>query len=327
MDKTISVGMTTYNSEKYIERQLISIINQSILPDEIVIVDDCSNDNTVSIINKLIKNCKQNIIIKLIVNKSNLGFVRNFEKCFLACTGDIIFSCDADDIWHKDKIESILRYFQNDDVAMVYHDAYVIDENEKIILESLYKDYFPLSYCKNKDEFIERCLKKGGFPFGMTIAFKKKILENIVPFPFSHDEWISHCAPMYGNVIYVEKKLVDYRRHGNNLSGENNLKENKYKKIKRKIVSSTKEAWFTYPIYQYEGYVRYLNLFGDKLSNENLTFLKNEIHFKKYCIDIVNANKIKSILLLFKCYKSGMYRMFRGNANSFFIDLIYILIK
>lgn len=83
MDKRISVGMTTYNSERYIESQFMSIINQSILPDEIVIVDDCSNDNTVSIINELIKNCKQNIIIKLIVNKSNLGFVRNFEKCFL----------------------------------------------------------------------------------------------------------------------------------------------------------------------------------------------------------------------------------------------------
>lgn len=44
----------------------------------------------------------------------------------------------------------------------------------KIIFESLYEDYFPLSYCKNKDEFIERCLKKGGFPFGMTITFKKR---------------------------------------------------------------------------------------------------------------------------------------------------------
>lgn len=323
-DLSISVGMTTFNSARFIKKQLMSIIEQSRPPDEIVIVDDCSEDDTVEILNEVIKSCK-NIKVKLIVNESNIGFVKNFEKCFLSCSGDIIFSSDADDIWDKNKIQVISKYFQNKDVSMVYHDAYVIDENENIIMKSLYMNYYPLIY-KNGDEFIERCIKKGGHPFGMTIAFRKICLDFIAPFPFAHDEWISLCMPVFGNVIYVNDKLTYYRRHGNNLSGDNNLNKSKIKKLITKIKKSSKEQWYIYPSYQYEGYCRYLKLFENKLSKNNILLLKNEIKFKRYCIDIINSNRLRGVILLLKCYKSNTYKIFRGNIKMLIIDLIYIFL-
>ena len=88
----ISVGICTYNGEKYIREQLESIINQSIKPDEIIISDDASEDNTIQIIESILSESD----ISYIINKNDVrqGLHSNFTKCFELCTGDVIFSCD-----------------------------------------------------------------------------------------------------------------------------------------------------------------------------------------------------------------------------------------
>ena len=71
----ISVAMTTYNGARYIKEQLDSILNQSVPVDEIVIMDDCSTDETVEIIKSY-----QDRRINLTVNSTNQGYIRNFIK-------------------------------------------------------------------------------------------------------------------------------------------------------------------------------------------------------------------------------------------------------
>ena len=93
----LSVAMCTYNGEKYIREQLMSIRNQTLRIDEIVICDDCSEDDTVEIIENLIR--QYDLPVRLHVNTWNHGYRKNFEQAICRCSGDIIFLSDQDDIW------------------------------------------------------------------------------------------------------------------------------------------------------------------------------------------------------------------------------------
>lgn len=85
----ISVAMTTY-SKRFLKEQLDSIFHQTRLPDELVIFDDASPDDTYQMVQELIKNAPEQIEIRVQKNAENVGFVKNFEQAFCACTGDII---------------------------------------------------------------------------------------------------------------------------------------------------------------------------------------------------------------------------------------------
>ena len=85
----ISVAMTSYNGEKYIEEQIESILNQTVKIDEIIIVDDGSIDGTIDLIKKY--------DVTLVQNEKNIGYKENFKKAMSLCHGDIIFLCDQDD--------------------------------------------------------------------------------------------------------------------------------------------------------------------------------------------------------------------------------------
>lgn len=131
----ISVAMCTYNGEKYIREQLESIINQSMLPDEIVICDDCSKDTTLEILKDTLNS--YNGIVQLVSNKHNLGYRKNFEKAISLCHGDIIFLSDQDDVWNKDKIEIIKTEIEKDkNILLAFHDVEIVDENLCLINKS-----------------------------------------------------------------------------------------------------------------------------------------------------------------------------------------------
>ena len=123
----ISVVITTYNGEPYLTEQLESIRKQTLQPDEVLIFDDCSNNKTVSLIENFISTYNLDTW-KLYINKSNIGWKRNFINGFDKAAGDLIFPCDQDDIWELDKVESMAR---------------IMDENEKIfLLASNYKPFY-----------------------------------------------------------------------------------------------------------------------------------------------------------------------------------------
>ena len=109
----ISIAMATYNGEKYVEKQMLSLVEQSRPADEVIIVDDCSKDNTSEIVKKFIK--ERNLSNwKFVVGEENVGYKRNFYNAVSLTTGDIIFLCDQDDIWCKDKLEIMEKVFEKE---------------------------------------------------------------------------------------------------------------------------------------------------------------------------------------------------------------------
>ena len=127
-----SVVMSTYNGEEYIIEQLDSLRNQSRPADEVLIADDCSTDNTVDIVRNYIK--KNNLTTwKLVVNKQNKGWRRNFMEAMWSTSGDLVFPCDQDDIWRLDKIEIMTKLMgDNSQIQLLTSNYCEFFENGKV---------------------------------------------------------------------------------------------------------------------------------------------------------------------------------------------------
>lgn len=206
MTKYITVCIATYNGEKYIEKQLDSILTQLSEQDEVIISDDSSTDNTIKII-KLLNDDR----IKIFENQKFRSPIYNFENALKYASGNVIVLSDQDDIWKSNKIETIKKYMQ--DANLVLSDADIIDENSNVLQESFYK----LNGSKNG--LIKNIVKNSYL--GCTMAFDRKILEKSLPFPKDlpmHDWWIGLIGEMYGKTYFINDKLISYRRHGNNAS-------------------------------------------------------------------------------------------------------------
>lgn len=130
---TISVALCTYNGARFIRKQIESILNQTNRVDEIVICDDGSTDETLSIVNSLCKGF--DVSVRIYQNESNLGVCANFQKAVDLCEGEIIFLSDQDDVWHLDKVDAVVKYFnKHPDKQVVFTDATLIDETDEIVV-------------------------------------------------------------------------------------------------------------------------------------------------------------------------------------------------
>src|SRR5215510_13144854 len=98
----ISIAMCTHNGAPYLAEQLNSILAQTRLPDEVVVCDDCSSDNSRAILESFAS--KAPFLVSLQFNEQRLGSTKNFEKTIELCQGDVIALCDQDDVWSIEKL-------------------------------------------------------------------------------------------------------------------------------------------------------------------------------------------------------------------------------
>lgn len=219
----ISVVMATYNGEKYLKEQLDSILQQTISPKEILIVDDGSTDHTVEII----KSYAHDDRIRLLINETNIGYIKSFEKGMLNATCSLVALSDQDDIWLPYKLETLLSHMQNN--IAVYSDSVLIDEKG----ESLHKN---MSDIKNQLTY-DNCLMYaiGAWASGHAMLFRKELIEKCTPFPtiVTHDFWLGFVASCYGGIKYVNTVLVQYRQHTHNAIGANTRQHGKQKPTKQ----------------------------------------------------------------------------------------------
>lgn len=204
----ISVCIATHNGERYIKKQLESIICQLDKNDEIIVSDDSSTDKTIDIIEEF---NDYRIKISKFNNFYNPTF--NFENAIYNSKNDIIVLSDQDDIWMKNKVEVIKRTFITEKCDLFLSDCVVIDENNNII----YKSYF--NYIKAKIGFV-RNLNKTPY-IGCCMAFNNKIKNYALPFPkntYIHDWWLGLIGELMGKVVFCDEKLIYHVRHSTNAS-------------------------------------------------------------------------------------------------------------
>lgn len=203
----VSVALATYNGEKYIRVQMDSILSNLELEDEIIVSDDGSSDQTLSIIRSF-----NDQRIK-IIHGPGCGLVQNFANAVANCSGDIIFLCDQDDIWYANKVKKVCAIFERTDYVLIEHDAKVTDESGNIIYPSFF------AYRKVRTGVMKNIIRNTYH--GCLIAFKSELKEQILPFPNKgclHDQWIGIIAELEGKTLFFEDVLMEYKRHENNAS-------------------------------------------------------------------------------------------------------------
>ena len=208
----LSVCMATYNGERFVIRQLDSVLKQLNSDDEVIVVDDGSKDHTVQVIKD-----HYGDRVQVYVNERNAGVIKSFEKAISLAKGDILFLCDQDDVWEDHKVQTVVTAFQEQQADLVVHDAYVVNGDLQVINPS-WNDFNH----NNINQGIFGNILKNAYT-GAFMAFKKEIVPLILPFPSSiemHDQWIALvCMIKKKKIVFLDTPLVKYVRHGGNVTG------------------------------------------------------------------------------------------------------------
>jgi Glycosyltransferases involved in cell wall biogenesis len=245
----ISVVMATFNSEKYIKKQLDSIRKQSVKVDEVIFVDDYSTDNTVAFLFSYVKKYSLESW-KIYVHKENQGFVKTFTDALAKTTGEIIILCDHDDVWKKDKVKIIQDVFNNNtDVLAVATSFEKIDEDGNIISTRKKVN-------RSNNNIIRRKLKKGklnklnfydvatyNVAPGCTCAISGKLKNVYMEYSANsilpHDWKLMFIAACLNGLFYLDKITTFYRIYSGNTIGLGHLVE--YEKRKDVVSKNLKE--------------------------------------------------------------------------------------
>jgi glycosyltransferase involved in cell wall biosynthesis len=203
----ISVCLATYNGGKYIKQQLDTILSQLGPLDEVIISDDGSKDQTITIVNAF-----NDDRISIFHNDTyTKGPVGNFENAISKAQGDIIFLSDQDDIWLPNKVARHLEAHAKFD--LVVSNAIVTDENQNVLFQSFFK-------VRGSRKGMIKNLFRNSY-IGCCMSFKKEIATASMPFPADihmHDWWIGLVAELKGSICFVEEPLMYYIRHSENAS-------------------------------------------------------------------------------------------------------------
>lgn len=206
----ISVALAAYKGQQYIAGQIESILPQLGENDEIIVSDDYPQGLTREAVMNIAKRDKR---VKYIEGEGK-GVVRNFENALEACTGDVIFLCDQDDVWQADKVNSVMAEIAKG-ADLVLHDAAVTDADLNITEPSFFA-----AHGSNAD--FKHNLIRNTF-VGCCMAFTRQVMLDTLPFPEGlpmHDWWIALAAIKKGyKTVLLDKPLILWRRHGDNVTG------------------------------------------------------------------------------------------------------------
>lgn len=267
----VSVLINNYNYQNYVLEAIASALKQTIQPDEIIVVDDGSKDNSAQILrDHFVDHAK----VKLILKEKNQGQLSCFNEGFLASSGDIVFFLDADDLYKENYIEETLEFYKKQpDCDFLFCDFERFGNIEGF--RSDYRTDRDLGYSTISTLYRQRWLGS----VTTAISARRKVLEKILPNPYLED-WI-YCADsclVYGASLvgakkfYMAQPLVLYRLHGNNFhnTGKGRIDKQKFdrlasllfdrigfdKELKNKIDSEFK----TIPRPFYKEFRLYLNI-------------------------------------------------------------------
>jgi glycosyltransferase involved in cell wall biosynthesis len=226
MSMKLSVALCTYNGERFLGEQLRSLATQLRPPDELVVCDDASADSTPVILEQFSRECPFSIRVER--NTANIGIAANFSKAISLCTGDVILTCDQDDIWHSNKLAAIQHELdRRPDAGLVFSDAVRIDEQGAVLRDSLWCTLAvsPLELQQLESGDGVKTLCRRNIVTGATLAFPSQWRDLVLPVPagWIHDAWIVLLISAVSPVVAIREPLIQYRQHASQQIGGERL--------------------------------------------------------------------------------------------------------
>lgn len=228
--KKVSVVIPNYNYENYIEERIDSILMQTYPIHELIILDDCSTDNSVNKIEEIIKK-HPDVNIKFVKNEKNSGSVfSQWQKAFSLSTGDYVWIAEADDSCSHYFLENVMKGFDSPNVVLSYAESMRIDENNKIISSSCRDWMLAVSSVKWNKSYINSGINEiqnalaicNTIPNVSAVVFKKsnqvEIIEEAKKFKISGDWYIYYKLLSNGDIAYCHKSLNYFRKHSKSTS-------------------------------------------------------------------------------------------------------------
>jgi hypothetical protein len=224
---SLSIVLCTYQGARWLPDLLRSLAQQDHLPDELVVRDDASTDQTREILQAF--RATAPFEVRLTVNPTRLGSTRNFAQALADARGRVVALADQDDLWYPTKLASITAELDLDPtISMVFSDADLIDEAGNPIGERLWDARLVGRTLRRHVVVPEELLARRALTTGCTMAVRRRVIEAALPFPdvlddpralMRHDRWLSLVAAAVGTVRALPDQLLGFRVHPSQETG------------------------------------------------------------------------------------------------------------
>lgn len=218
----ISVALATYNGAEFIAEQLESVNAQTRPPDELIVVDDRSTDNTLEIIAEFATRARFPVSVHR--NEHNIGYTTSFLSAASLCNGEWIAFCDQDDVWLPEKLATVERNAHRRNVVLIAHSAELVSD----VLESTGVFYPSFRWSRVHRGWQ---LPTWWIVEGFALAFRADLMQHLVAHvkvqgganlfmvrEGGHDAAISRLARTLGHVVTLSECLALHRCHGASLT-------------------------------------------------------------------------------------------------------------
>ena len=237
----VSIITPLYNSEQYISQTVESVINQTYKDWELILIDDASTDDTLSIIKPFLdKNSK----IKLLKNKKNLGAAISRNKAINEAQGDYIAFLDADDLWKSKKLQTQIEAMQLENADICFSSYDQIDESGAPLNKKV-KALPLLTYKK---------LLKSNYVGNLTGIYNSRVLGKIqTPNLRKRQDWLLWLEAIKRSkkaAIGIQESLAYYRIRKDSMSSNKfNLLKHNYWVYKKGLEYSTAKSFYRMAIF------------------------------------------------------------------------------
>jgi glycosyltransferase involved in cell wall biosynthesis len=213
----LSVCVPVYNGERYLEESLNSVLSQDFTGFELVVVDDCSTDESASII----EHCRDQRL-RTSFNEQRLGLVGNWNRCLELSRGRFVSLFHQDDVMQphnlKSKVELLERYPK---AGMAYSDVKIIGADGRVEMDHW---FFSIGLHSDKIipgmDFFVKLISGFNFVCCPSVVVRKECFTQLGTFdprlPFTADWEMWLRIALHFDVAYLQTPLVHYRRHDSN---------------------------------------------------------------------------------------------------------------
>ncbi|HAX74228.1 MAG TPA: hypothetical protein DCY20_11960 [Firmicutes bacterium] len=284
---TVDILMATYNGEKYLVKQLDSLLAQTYSDFRLIICDDGSTDKTLDILKAYEQKDKR---IKVLKNEINLGYNRNFEKLISLSTANYFAICDQDDVWYDNQLQVLVHEMLRKDVDIVYGKSNYINEAGDQIK---YREYVkPLKLTHSSQLFDDNIVP------GRNMLVNHRLKEYILPFPnlsrqFIYDWYIALVALQNNGIVYCDEVINTYRVHQSSVTNTDIYQSVKGQPFRQKLlnIEAMRVAAIEHRLNRIERYK---------------TFIQDKQALKQYESYVNTLKRTKYINLNFKAFTNYM---------------------
>ena len=320
----ISVALCTYNGGRYLEAQLESILAQTRQPAELVVCDDRSTDDTLAIVERFGR--RASFPVRIENNPVTLGSTKNFEKAIGLCTGDLIATCDQDDVWFAEKLALNEAAFDAEPArGLVFSDAEVVDETLRPMGHTMWQsiefgrfDRWRVRRGKAFEVLLRRWLVTGA-----TMMFRADLMPLVLPIPenWIHDGWIAFMVGAITPVGLVERPLVSYRQHAAQQIGGKKLSW-------RELYQKAREIGPVHYRLAYERFVlarQRVQAIAGKVTNPAfVTMMDGKVAHQRRRMEISeSSSRLQRMVWTLGELARGGYTRFSPNSRHFIKDMLF----